>query len=108
MIKQKTKKRKPIKRRSSFNSGLWLAVAFILVLVLAFFFADRGMVTYWRAQEERDELLREIEELKVKKKNLLKEKEMLEKDMDYIEKVAREKYKMKKPGEKVYETERAE
>ncbi len=96
-------KKKVKKRRPSLNSGLLLVLSILLILILAFFFADRGMVKYWQARDERDELLREIEELKIRKKQLLLEKELLENDRQYIEKVAREKYKMKKKGEKVYE-----
>ncbi len=102
MAKLKTQKK--LKKRGPFlNSGLLLVLSVLLFLLLAFLFADRGMVKYWQARDERDQLLREIRELKVRKKQLLLEKELLEKDMQYIEKVAREKYNMKKKGEKVYE-----
>ncbi len=102
MAKLKTKKTVK-RRRPPLNSGLWLVLSIVVVLILAFIFADRGMVKYWQARDERNELLREIEELKERKEQLIREKELLEKNLQYIEKVAREKYKMKKPGEKVYE-----
>ena len=35
-------------------------------------------------------------------KKLVSEKHRLENDIDYIEKLAREKYRMAKPGEKVF------
>ncbi|RMH64843.1 MAG: septum formation initiator family protein [Calditrichaeota bacterium] len=85
------------------NSGRMLILAVLAVLIGAFLFADRGLYKLWQVKKERDALLREIELLKDKKKHLEEEKHRLEKDIEYIEKTAREKYNMKKPGETVYD-----
>ena len=40
--------------------------------------------------------------MREEKEELVLEKHRLENDLDYIEKLAREKYRMAKPGEKVF------
>lgn len=104
-----TKRQRSTPRRTR-NSASWfrskLAWALILLLVVflvqAFVFQDEGLYRLYqlkkqiRASEER------IEALKVENARLEAERQRLLDDPEYLEKVAREKYRMAKPGEKVY------
>lgn len=82
---------------------LFLSV-FILLLVVAYFFTGtRGtykLITFYNQKVELEEKISKIEK---EKKELETFKTNLEKDPETVEKVAREKYKMKKKGEQVYQ-----
>ena len=45
---------------------------------------------------------KKITELREEKEKLKSERNRIENDLGYIEKIAREKYKMVKPGEKIF------
>jgi len=53
-------------------------------------------------RRERTRLINEIELLKKEGEALEEKVKLLTEDMDYIEKIAREKYKMAKRGERIY------
>lgn len=72
---------------------------------MLFLFADRGTLHFYNSFEEKEKLQQEIDTLEAKKERLETEKDKLENDPEYIEKIAREKYKMKKKGEKIYQVE---
>ena len=81
-------------------------VAFITFLVLVatiFITGSRGTLQLYKFTKQKQDLEREINELEIEKEKLDKMKSNLENDPEYIEKIAREKYKMKKKEEKVYE-----
>jgi len=80
-------------------------VLILAILVLLFVFADRGTWKFYQDYKERNALQQEIELLKTKRDRLQKEKDKLEHDMQYIEKIAREKYNMRKKDEKVFKVE---
>ncbi|MEC7822190.1 MAG: septum formation initiator family protein [Candidatus Neomarinimicrobiota bacterium] len=69
------------------------------------FFSDRGLVSLWELKKEKSDIQQEINSLRKEISDLKKESEKLEFDQDYIEKIAREKLKMAKPGEKVFKVE---
>ena len=56
-------------------------------------------------RKEKSDIQEEINSLRKEISNLKRESEKLEFDQDYIEKTAREKLKMVKPGEKVFKIE---
>jgi cell division protein FtsB len=87
------------------HNGVFVILLFIIVIITVFLFADRGFLHFYRSYNERELLKEEIKGLEQKKEQLLKEKDKLQNDPEYIEKVAREKYKMKKKDEKVYQVE---
>jgi len=87
------------------HNGLFVILFFILVIVTVFLFADRGFLHFYDSYNEREILQEEIKGLEQKKEQLLEEKDKLKNDPDHIEKIAREKYKMKKKKEKVYQVE---
>lgn len=73
-----------------------------IVLLIIFFFGDHGVYQLYRLQQERSEIQQAIVKLRVEKLKLEAEKTRLETDFEYIEQLAREKYRMAKPGEKVF------
>lgn len=87
------------------HNGLFFVIMFIVLILTLFLFADRGFLHFYRSYNEREILEKEIEALQQKRDTLLQEKDKLKNDPEYIEKIAREKYKMKKKDEKVYQVE---
>ena len=65
-------------------------------------FSDRGLINLWSLKKEKLEIQNEINYLRNQIAMLEKEEEKLKFDEKYIEKIAREKFKMVKPGERVF------
>ena len=65
-------------------------------------FSDRGLINLWSLKKEKLEIQNEINDLRSQIAMLEKEEEKLKFDEKYIEKIAREKFKMVKPGERVF------
>ena len=78
-------------------------IAILIIIVLIFSTGSRGTYQFYKFNEKKADLEEEIEKLESQKKDLEKVKLKIENDPAYIEKIAREKYKMKKKEEKVYE-----
>jgi len=79
----------------------------LMVLIVAgcvslIFFSDRGLINLWSLKNEKLEIQNEINILRSQIAMLEKEEERLKFDEKYIEKIAREKFKMVKPGERVF------
>ena len=64
--------------------------------------SDRGLINLWSLKKEKLEIQNEINDLRNQIAMLEKEEEKLKFDEKYIEKIAREKFKMVKPGERVF------
>jgi cell division protein FtsB len=76
----------------------------ILLLLLIFLGSgSRGTIKLWQISNEVETIEQDIKLLEEEKKRLEEIKYKIENDSTYMEKIAREKYKMKKKGEKVYE-----
>jgi len=97
---QKTKK---IKRGSSFKTVFFS----VLILLLIFFFIGFLIVSNWRINQRRGELISQIKILEKAIEELEKKNQELKagisqfSDEGYLEKEAREKLGLKKPGEEV-------
>ena len=65
-------------------------------------FSDRGLINLWLLKKEKLEIQNAINDLRNQIAMLEKEEEKLKFDEKYIEKIAREKFKMVKPGERVF------
>ncbi|MEG8946905.1 FtsB family cell division protein [Rosettibacter firmus] len=79
-------------------------IIFISCLILAFaylFFNDNGILKYLKLKSEIKSLEAEINKAEIKLHNLQLEIDSLKSSKEKIEKVAREKYHMFKPTEKV-------
>jgi len=77
---------------------LSLITVFIFTLVIS----DYGIYQVYLLNRQKRRLHTNIEKLKTEQDSLLVEKARLENDLDYIEKLARERYRMAKKGEKVF------
>ena len=77
-------------------------VAIIVGCISLILFSDRGLINLWSLKKEKLEIQNEINNLRNQIALLEKEEEKLKFDEKYIEKIAREKFKMVKPGERVF------
>ena len=70
--------------------------------MIVFVFGDHGIFQLYKLKKERENIQMHITELRRNRELLTTEKNRLENDLNYIEELAREKYRMAKPGEKVF------
>ena len=81
---------------------LVLSISALILIVMYFVVGQRGTYKLLSFYNQKEKIVEEIHNLKTENKKLEKFKSELENDPQSIEKVAREKYKMKKKGERVY------
>ena len=86
-------------QRKLFRTIILLGVSFLIII---FLFGDHGIYQLYKIKSQRKATQKRIEVLKTERVLLESEKERLETDLDYIERLAREKYRMAKTGEKVF------
>ena len=86
--------------QKKFIRGVLFLIAITLLIV--FVFGDHGLFQLYKLKRERAEIQKHISQLRENREVLISEKNRLENDLEYIEKLAREKYRMAKPGEKVF------
>lgn len=72
------------------------------VLLLVFFFGDHGLYQLYKIRVEKARVQEQINQLRVRGSELKAQKQRLETDYEYIERLARERYRMAKKGEKVF------
>lgn len=108
LFKRKKKKKNVLKKQSrKSNTPQKYGKAFFSILILGavvalFVIGPRNIFQYYQSKQDKNRLEQDIKELKLKKALLDSELTLLSNDPDYLEKLAREKYNMKKKGEKVY------
>ena len=71
-------------------------------LVIIFIFGDHGLIKLYKIKSQRKKIQNHITQLRQEREKKEEEKNKIENDLEYIEKIAREKYKMVKPGEKIF------
>ena len=101
-MKQNYYKKKRIFHKRKFRRYI---VLFLALLLIYFFYGngENSIVKLFKRKKEENSLKREIARLEQDNEKLSLEIKLLEEnDLDYIEKVAREKFGMIKEGEKVY------
>ena len=86
--------------QKQFFKGLVFLICFSLIIV--FIFGDHGLLKLYKIKSERQIIQKKITALREEREKLKTEKIKIENDLNYIEKIAREKYKMVKPGEKIF------
>jgi cell division protein FtsB len=79
-----------------------LMVTIVVGCISLLLFSDRGLINLWSLKKEKLEIQNEINDLRNQIAMLEKEQEKLKFDEKYIEKIAREKFKMVRPGERVF------
>ena len=88
--------------KSFFSPTNLLMVTIVVGCISLLLFSDRGLINLWSLKKEKLEIQNEINDLRNQIAMLEKEEEKLKFDEKYIEKIAREKFKMVKPGERVF------
>ena len=93
--------------KSSFNKLQKQLIRGILTLIgisliIIFIFGNHGVIELYKLSKKRQQIQKEIVLLRQQKINLEKEKSLLKNDKKYIEKLAREKYRMAKPNERIF------
>jgi len=73
-----------------------------LSLLIIFIFGDHGLYQLYKLKNERKQVQAHITQLRENREEFIAEKNRLENDLEYIEKLARERFRMAKPGEKVF------
>ncbi len=86
-------------QRKLYRGIILFGVSFLLIV---FLFGDHGLYQLYKIKSQRKVTQKRIEELKTEIALLNNEKKRLQTDLDYIEQLAREKYRMAKTGEKVF------
>ena len=85
-----------------------LMVTIVVGCISLLLFSDRGLINLWSLKKEKLEIQNEINDLRNQIAMLEKEEDKLKFDEKYIEKIAREKFKMVKPGERVFKVKERE
>ena len=91
---------KVVEKKKKFIRGILFLIAMSLSIV--FIFGDHGLLQLYKLKKERAEIQNHISKLRQNREVLIAEKNRLENDLNYIEKLARERYRMAKPGEQVF------
>ena len=78
-----------------------LIALFIFILIMSFFFGDRGIIEIIKAKNQIETLKQNVAELETEKEELTKEVADLKKNPLALEKKAREKLWLMKKNEKV-------
>ena len=100
------RRRRPVRRIGVSSPGKNLLPKILilgaLILVIIFFFGDHGVYRLYTIKSEKTHLMEDIDSLRAEQEELIGEKDKLENDLNYIERLARERHRMAKPGEKVF------
>jgi cell division protein FtsB len=105
MARSKRRRKKPKTRFTEQSPkkivrGLFILVVTILLII--FIFGDHGLYQLLRIRSELANTKRKIVELQAEREKIKEENARLTSDMEYIERMARERFRMAKKGEKVY------
>ncbi len=85
------------------NKVFWItALIAILILFQVFVFQDEGVYTLIQLRKEIKDMETHISRLEIEKAQLESERDRLLNDPEYLERIARERFRMAKPGEKVF------
>ena len=96
----RTVRRQSTDTQRQFIRGVLLLIGVTLLIV--FIFGDHGIFQLYKLKREREEVQAHITLLRKEREQLKSEKARLKNDLDYIEKLARERFRMAKPGETVF------
>ena len=92
-------KRKKIKKH---NFNYFILIGLFTLSTLILITNDFGLLKYFKLSQKHAKLTSELNSLLKQQSALRNELQQLETDEDYIRKIAREKFMMVLPGEKVY------
>lgn len=86
-------------QRKFLRGIILFGISFLLII---FLLGNHGLFQLYKIKSQRKVTQKRIEELKTEIALLKNEKKRLQTDLEYIERLAREKYRMAKAGEKVF------
>ena len=89
------------KKKTIFYKRILISTFFLLGIIL-FVFNDMGLIKYFQLKKQNQKLIEDINIVRNERKKLSKKIGKLENDLEYIEKIAREEFRMAKEGEKVF------
>ncbi len=105
-MRKRPKRKQPRGNKSAADLQRKIIRSFLILggiaLIIIFIFGDHGLLQLYHLRNERSEIQAHINSLREKRIELEGEKHRLETDYDYIEQLAREKFRMAKKGEKVF------
>lgn len=85
------------------NKVAWISGAIILLILFQIFvMRDEGLYSLLQLKQEIRDMESHISRLEIEKGELESERDRLLNDPDYLERIARERFRMAKPGEKVF------
>lgn len=87
------------------NISIWITVLIAFLILFVLTFSKQGFYNHYLLKKELSELQNRIDSLKNVNDSLTTEINLLKSNSEKIEKVAREKYGLIKPGEKIYKIE---
>jgi cell division protein FtsB len=94
-----------VRREKGIRIRVYLLLLFIIFVALlySFFFGDMGYLKYSELKRNEKKLLTEINQISQINNTLKFEIELLQKDPLYLEKYAKEKFGLVKPGEIIFQ-----
>ena len=103
-LKRKPKSRRAQQQVAATQKQFIRGIIFLLciTLLIIFIFGDHGLLQLYKLKRDRAKVQAQIAQLRKERERVMVEKNRLENDIQYLEKLARERYRMVKPGEKVY------
>ena len=90
------------KKKSIFKNRNMIFPIILVLGGMLLLFNDMGIVKWYQLRQERRNIQAEISRLILEEEDLTIELDRLENDDEYIKKIARERFHMVKPGEKVF------
>ena len=94
-MKRKQNKRSMINKR-------WIFLSICFFGIGIFIFSDLGLIKLYSLQKKHNKIKNEIDVLIQKESMLIDEINKIKENDKYLEKIAREKFQMVKPGEKIF------
>ena len=89
-------------KKNKITPKFFLGLVFVAALLYFFFGGEYNFLNLWKLHNRTEDLAAQVTDLERQREQLIMEIEKLENDSTYIEKIAREEYKMGRKGEKVY------
>ena len=80
----------------------WLACAALIYVAYSYLGGSVGLIQYGRLQLRRLKLEKDLSQLQARQDSLKQTVFLLQNDTTYIEKIARERYYLGRPGETIY------
>ena len=93
---------KRIKNLQGTNWSLFGWASVVIFLIIHLIFNDLGLIKMFELKSKKNDLHVDIQKLKIEIEEKTQVANMLLNDFEYIEKIAREQFRMVKKGEKVF------